>query len=409
MRGGIPSAASRRRTDRAAFAGEGRIPERHRDSRTRRLAPDLVDTPRRRYVLVGPQQQKQRARARCFVLPSVGSRPLSQATSGTRTPSSKAQRMNASGARSALAALYRSFALRRVTPLPEWHFLLSTDRVARSRRRGGTPMFSTTNTKLAGVAVVVCAFAVAPQALATTNVHGVKASAKRVHRVDPGIAAAITSHRAAVTASDMRSPDTRDAVARSTGLDPSSAAAITSHRAAVTASDMRSPDTLDAVVRSTGLDPSSAAAITSHRAAVTASDMRSPDTRDAVARSTGLDPASAAAITSHRAAVTASDMRSPDTLDAVAQSGRLDPSSAAAITSHRAAVTATDMRSPDTRDATGVIAAATATPRLAVVASNPIFDWTDAGIGAVAGFAIALLLAGMILRSHRGRHGRLAV
>ena len=46
-------------------------------------------------------------------------------------------------------------------------------------------MFRTTTTKLAGVAVVVCAFVAAPQAFATTNVHGAKASAKRVHRVTP--------------------------------------------------------------------------------------------------------------------------------------------------------------------------------------------------------------------------------
>src|SRR4249919_2148829 len=80
--------------------------------------------------------------------------------------------------------------------------------------------------------------------------------------------------------------------------------------------DGRSPDTKDAAARSGALDPAIATAIASHRASVTASDKRSPDTKDAAARSSALDPAIAEAIASHRASVTGADKRSPDTLDA---------------------------------------------------------------------------------------------
>ena len=138
-------------------------------------------------------------------------------------------------------------------------------------------------------------------------------------------------------------------------------------------------------------------------------DERSPDTKDAAAQSGELDPAIAAAIASHRASVAAADKRSPDTKDAAAQSGELDPAIAAAIASHRTSVPAADKRSPDTRDAAAVNAAPTTTPEVTVVASGSVFDWTDAAIGAVAGFAIALLVGGMILLSTRSRHGSLAV
>ena len=107
------------------------------------------------------------------------------------------------------------------------------------------------------------------------------------------------------------------------------------------------------------------------------------------AQSGALDPAITAAVASHQTPLTAADLRSPDTLDAVAQTGA-------------------DLRSPDTHDATGVIAVPSSTPQLSV-AGDPVFDWADAGIGAVAGFAIALLVGGMIRLSHRGRQGSLVV
>ena len=138
-------------------------------------------------------------------------------------------------------------------------------------------------------------------------------------------------------------------------------------------------------------------------------DGRSPDTRDAAAQSRELDPAIAAAIASSRAPVTAADKRSPDTKDAAVQSGKLDLAIAAATASRRTSLTAADKRSPDTRDATGVIAASSRTSQVSVVASGATFDWTDAAIGAFAGFAIALLLGGTIILSTRSRHGTLAL
>ena len=128
-------------------------------------------------------------------------------------------------------------------------------------------------------------------------------------------------------------------------------------------------------------------------------DGRSPDTQDAASQTGTIDPAIAVAMASHQTSVAAADKRSPDTVGAAAAQ-TLDPA---------IAVATADKRSPDTRDATGGIAAPTATPHHLVVDGDSVFDWTDAGIGAAAGFAIALLLGGMILLSHRGRHGSLAV
>jgi hypothetical protein len=116
------------------------------------------------------------------------------------------------------------------------------------------------------------------------------------------------------------------------------------------------------------------------------------------------NPATEAAIAAQRTSVTATDKRSPDTKDAPTLA-----SEPAAIAGRQTSLTATDKRSPDTRDAAGVNATPTATPQASIIASNSVFDWTDAAIGAFAGFAIALLLGGMILISHRGRPGRLAV
>jgi hypothetical protein len=75
-------------------------------------------------------------------------------------------------------------------------------------------MFRITTAKLAGVAVVVCAFVVAPQALA---VYGDAADAQ-TGSLDPAMATAIASHQTSVTAADMRSPDTLDASAAQKAL-----------------------------------------------------------------------------------------------------------------------------------------------------------------------------------------------
>ena len=103
-------------------------------------------------------------------------------------------------------------------------------------------------------------------------------------------------------------------------------------------------------------------------------DGRSPDTKDA-------------AFLAHL------DGRPPDTIDAAAQAHATQP--------------VVDLRSPDTRDA--AVAAHATPPASIVVVSNGGFDWTDAGIGAAGGFAVALLLAGVIVLTHRGSRGRLAL
>jgi hypothetical protein len=102
-------------------------------------------------------------------------------------------------------------------------------------------------------------------------------------------------------------------------------------------------------------------------------DGRSPDTRDA---------ASAIRL----------DLRAPDTTDAATQARAIQP--------------AHDLRSPDTRDS-ATAATVTRAP-VVVVTENPGFDWTDAGIGAAGGFAVALLLVGMTILAGRGRGGSLA-
>jgi hypothetical protein len=89
-----------------------------------------------------------------------------------------------------------------------------------------------------------------------------------------------------------------------------------------------------------------------------------------------------------------SDGRSPDTKDAATAS---------------ASVVRTDLRSPDTLDPAIAAALQAATPQVVVVSGGSVFDWTDAGIGAAGGFAIALLLGGIIVLSQRGRQGRLAL
>jgi hypothetical protein len=100
----------------------------------------------------------------------------------------------------------------------------------------------------------------------------------------------------------------------------------------------------------------------------TIADGRSPDTLDAAANSLQI-----------------LDGRSPDTLDAAAAT---DVSPVA------------DGRSPDTRDASLAVHAPTATM---TVSRSGEFDWTDASIGAIGGFALALALAGALLRTQNNR------
>lgn len=103
------------------------------------------------------------------------------------------------------------------------------------------------------------------------------------------------------------------------------------------------------------------------------------------------------------------DGRSPDTKDAATLAhfdGRSSDTVDAAITAHEPQPTR-DLRSPDTRDA-AVVAHSVPAPTI-VVATNAGFDWTDAGIGAAGGFAVALLLAGMLALTRSDRHDRLAL
>jgi hypothetical protein len=101
-------------------------------------------------------------------------------------------------------------------------------------------------------------------------------------------------------------------------------------------------------------------------------DGRSPDTRDA-------------ALLAHF------DGRAPDTLDT-------------ALAAH-AAVAVADGRSADTLEAalTAHAPLAAATPT-----AGSSFDWTDAGIGAAGGFAIASALGAALILVQRGGRRKLA-
>jgi len=113
--------------------------------------------------------------------------------------------------------------------------------------------------------------------------------------------------------------------------------------------------------------------------ATSAADMRSPDTRDAAL---AAEPSS-----------TLSDLRSPDTRDT---SRGTQP-----------VATVVDLRSPDSRDA---VRGYRPGPAIEVVrAVGPSgFDWRDAGIGALAAFAIALVAVGTMLAGLRHRRSKLA-
>jgi hypothetical protein len=130
-------------------------------------------------------------------------------------------------------------------------------------------------------------------------------------------------------------------------------------------------------------------------------DGRSPDTKDAayaVHRGSRTTYASAGASSVSGPPLNAAgyDGRSPDTKDAAA---------AHVTTAHaRAATTLTgtfDGRSPDTKDAA---AATHAAPAPVIVVGSTSFDWTDAGIGAAAGFGLAIIAAaaGLALTRNRG-------
>jgi len=84
------------------------------------------------------------------------------------------------------------------------------------------------------------------------------------------------------------------------------------------------------------------------------------------------------------------DGRSPDTIDAALRAHAADNGQAGL-----------DLRSPDTRDAAFAAHAAPA-PTVVVVSSSG-FDWTDAGIGGAAVFAIVLLAAGGLTLTRDGR------
>ena len=105
-------------------------------------------------------------------------------------------------------------------------------------------------------------------------------------------------------------------------------------------------------------------------------DGRSPDTRDA-------------------AALASFDGRSPDTRDAAVAAGTGTP------------LAPVDLRSPDTKDAAQLAQATGST--IVVSESSGAFDWTDAGIGAAGGFALALIAGGGLLLVRPGTKGKLAL
>ncbi len=105
------------------------------------------------------------------------------------------------------------------------------------------------------------------------------------------------------------------------------------------------------------------------------------------------------------------DGRSPDTKDAAYLAhldGRSPDTIDAAATAHATpSPIVLDGRTPDTRDAAAAAHAPQA-PSIVLVRTGR-FDWTDAGIGAAGGFALALLLGGAFLLSQRGGRRRLAL
>jgi hypothetical protein len=127
----------------------------------------------------------------------------------------------------------------------------------------------------------------------------------------------------------------------------------------------------------------------------------------------GIKPIANRTVYAPATATVITDGRSPDTVDAAeaAQAqvvdGRSPDTLDAGIVAHSVPLTPTDLRSPDTKDAAELAHSSGAT---VVVQTGPgSFDWTDAGIGAAGGFAIALILAGLLLLSRVGSKRRLAL
>jgi hypothetical protein len=174
--------------------------------------------------------------------------------------------------------------------------------------------------------------------------------------------------------------------------------------------DGRSPDTKDAAA----VAHHNQRTIANTKLATTAGpsmngvgyDGRSPDTKDAAAAAhrsqRGISTAKAV-VTTAKASTAAGpplngagyDGRSPDTKDAawsVHYTARTI-STAKVLTTARAPRNGAsyDGRSPDTKDAAS--AARQLLSPTVVVASSTGFDWTDAGIGALAGFGLAVVLA----------------
>lgn len=163
--------------------------------------------------------------------------------------------------------------------------------------------------------------------------------------------------------------------------------------------DGRSPDTKDAALAAHhGSRVLSSSKVVSVRPTLngTGFDGRSPDTRDAAyaAHHTSRTPAITTTSSATRpGAATVLDGRSPDTKDAALAAHRNGSGTynvAIGYASPPLDGTGFDGRSQDTKDA----ALAGHNPATTVVvASAGGFDWTDAGIGAAAGFGLAVMLA----------------
>jgi hypothetical protein len=107
--------------------------------------------------------------------------------------------------------------------------------------------------------------------------------------------------------------------------------------------------------------------------------------------------------TASRAAIR--DERPPDVRDAAAPSRPLNPSASGKTSTNAANGVRADGRRAPRPDH---VSRSPTTRQVLVVVPRPVFDWTDAAIGAVAGFAIALILCGVVLASSRGRRGGFA-
>jgi hypothetical protein len=164
--------------------------------------------------------------------------------------------------------------------------------------------------------------------------------------------------------------------------------------------DGRSPDTKDAALVAHRLNRvPSIAEVVSARPPLNGIgyDGRSPDTKDAgLAAHQGSRATYGVAVgyASPPPDGTTFDGRSPDTRDAAYAAHHNSPTAAIASTNTTRPNAATlDGRSPDTKDAA---LAANNPAATVVVASTGGFDWTDAGIGAVAGFGLATITAAAV-------------